>query len=69
MMLEKVSALQLISNDESTVSVKSLDDMVSENSESEQTTTAVQYLMQQFMNDMYSSVDECPFSVTNNQEW
>nr|ULG19755.1 hypothetical protein 49p1_00037 [Yersinia frederiksenii] len=30
---------------------------------------AIQFMMQQFMNDMYSSVDECPFSVNYKPEW
>lgn len=29
----------------------------------------VKYWMQDFMNKMYSSTDECPFSVTDKQEW
>lgn len=29
----------------------------------------IQFMMQQFMNDMYSSVEECPYSVTYKPEW
>jgi len=30
---------------------------------------AIQFMMQQFMNDMYSPVDECSFSVNYKPEW
>lgn len=30
---------------------------------------AIQFMMQQFMNDMYSSVEECPYSVNYKPEW
>ncbi|HDL6960641.1 TPA: hypothetical protein PXM37_004298 [Yersinia enterocolitica] len=30
---------------------------------------AIELMMQQFMNDMYSSVEECPYSVNYKSEW
>lgn len=31
--------------------------------------TAIQFMMQKFMNDMYSSAEECPYSVNYKPEW
>lgn len=30
---------------------------------------AIKWMMQQFMEKMYSSVDECPFAIEHKQEW
>lgn len=32
-------------------------------------TLAVRFLMQQFLNDMYSPVEDCPFSVNYKPDW
>lgn len=31
--------------------------------------SVIQFMMQDFMNDMYSSVEECPFSVNYKPDW